>query len=251
MAKRKRKKKLEPALVRRDGALCVVYANSASSKRRSFSTYAELLSWSHRAGALTGADVERLERDAAEQRSAAAAVLRRALELRSRFQRIFERLLRRQGPTDTDLEALRVELAAARAAQRLVRSGIGCRWVWGDRGGDDLDRMLWPVVTSMAEVLSTNYCLKVGQCAGEGCDLFFIDRAPGSPRKWCDSKTCGNRARSRKDYERRVKPRRKRVKRPAAEMAAESARKMREAREREAEERSRSRHRKPPGPRVA
>ncbi len=232
----KRKQKQQPKLVRLDGGLCVTFVNSASARRRSFATYAELLAWGLACDAVTGADVEHLERMAAERRADAVAVVQRALELRSRFGRIFERLASRQGPVDSDLERLDAELRSARAAQRFVRSGIGGRWVWGDRGGDDLDRMLWPVVTSMAEVLSTKYCHKVGRCAGEDCDLWFVDRTPGSPRRWCSKKACGSKVSSHRNYQRRVKPRREATKRRVKERFAEQNRKAREAREREAEE---------------
>lgn len=146
--------------------------NSASTQRPSFETYTELLAW----GLRVGADVERLERAATERRAEAAAVVRRALELRARFGRILEGLIDRRQPTDSDLKVLRQELASARAAEHFARSGLGCRWVWGDRSGDDLDRMLWPVVMSMAELLATKYHLKVRRCAGDGCDLLFVDR---------------------------------------------------------------------------
>ncbi len=247
----KRKGKQEPALVRLDGGLCVTLVNSRSAKRRSFETYSELLAWGHACGAVSGADVERLERAAAERRADAAEVVRRALELRARCRRIFQRLMDRQQPLDSDLEVLRAELATARAAQYFARSGLGCRWVWGDRGGDDLDRMLWPVATSMGEVLSTKYCLKVGRCAGEGCDLMFVDRSPGSRRKWCVKRTCGRKVTSRRDYQRRVKPAREASKRRVREKLREENRRAREAREREAEERPAFRDGKRPGPRVA
>lgn len=211
------KGKQEPELVRRDGGLCVTFVNSASAKRRSFQTYAELLAWGHSHGAVTSAEVERLERLAAERPADAEAVAGRALELRDCCERTLRGLIRRRGPSEADVERLHAELLAVRSAERWVRSGLGCRWVLGDRGGDDLDRMLWPVATSMAEVLSTKYCHKVRECAGEGCNLLFVDRAPGSPRKWCSMKACGNKVKSRRDYHRRVKPERERARKIAAE----------------------------------
>ncbi len=204
MAKQKRER--QPELVRRDGGLCVAFVNTLSAKRRSFSTYAELLAWGRRCGAVTDADIERLERAAAERPDAAAAVLGRALELRACLERILKGLIRRRGPSDADVATLEAELVAVRSAERWVRSGLGCRWVLGDRGGDDLDRVLWPVATSMAEVLSTKYCANAGRCAGEGCDLLFVDRTPGSRRRWCDKNACGSKIHSRRHYHRRVKP---------------------------------------------
>ncbi len=234
----KRRNKQEPELVRRDGGLCVTFVNSRSSQRASFSTYRELLRWSLDHGTLTGADVERLERVAAERPSDAAEVARRARELRDRCARIFDGLIQRQGPNNSDLDVLNVELALASAAQRLVRSGLGCRLVWSDHRGDDLDRMLWPVATSMEKLLLTKYHLKVGRCAGDGCDLLFVDRTPGSPRKWCSMKACGNKVKSRRDYHRRVKPQQEESKRLAEIAMGERIRKLREARQREAAERS-------------
>ncbi len=227
----KRKSKQEPELVRRDGAVCVAFVNTASAKRRSFRTYAELLAWGLACGTLTTAEVERFERAAADSPDATAAVARRAIELRSCCERVLKGLIRRRGPSDADLAMLEAELVAVRSAERLVRDGIGCRWVLGDRGGDDLDRVLWPVVTSIAEVLLSKYRFRVGQCAGKGCDLLFLDRAPGSPRRWCDRNACGSKINSRRDYRRRVKPVQEQRKRQAARRNEEYRRKLREARE--------------------
>ncbi len=232
----KGKAKQGPLGVRRDGGLCVTFANSASAKRRSFSSYAELLAWGQRLGGLTGADAERLERIAAERPGDAEAVVRRAFELRDSCRRTLRGLSRRRGSSEADFEILHAELMAARSAERWVRDGIGCQWVVGDRGGDDLDRMLWPVARSIAELLETRYRLKVGECAGEGCDLLFVDRSPGSPRRWCDKEACGSKINSRRHYQKRVKPRRAAAKKQRARSNEEYRRKLREARKRDAEE---------------
>ncbi len=224
MAKRERGQ--QPEVVRRDGGLCVTFVNTASAKRRSFETYAELLAWGLRCGAVTGGAAERLERTAAERPDDAAGVVRRALDLRACCGRILKGLSRRRRPTEADLELLDADLRAARAAERLVPHGLGCRWVVGDRGGDDLDRVLWLVVSSMAEVLTTKYHLKVGRCAGENCDLLFVDRTPGSPRRWCDRNACGSKINSRRDYRRRVKPVREQRKKRAKERQREYRRKL-------------------------
>ncbi len=247
----KRQRKQQPKVVRRDGGLCVTFANSASAKRKSFSTYAELVAWGLRLGALTGADAERLERTAVERPEDAGAVLRRAFELRDACRRTLRGLIRRRGLSDADLESFRAELTAARSAERWVRDGIGCRWVVGDRGGDDLDRVLWPVVTSIAEVLETKYRFKAGECAGESCDLLFVDRSPGSARKWCAKEACGSKINSRKYYQNRVKPRRKEAKARLERYYEERRRKLREEREREVEESRLRPAGKRPGPRVA
>ncbi|MEE8523251.1 MAG: CGNR zinc finger domain-containing protein [Thermoanaerobaculia bacterium] len=93
------------------------------------------------------------------------------------------------------------------ASRHLVATSGGYRWTWGDAGGEDLDRMLWPVLLSAADLLTSRYRERVGQCAGEGCGLIFVTRNSGRPRKWCGV-VCRNRNASRKHYRLRVKPKR-------------------------------------------
>ncbi len=217
VVKRKRKLSDQPEPVRRDGALCANFVNTLARPRRSFATYRELVAWGVGSGAIVDRDVQRLVLAAARRPEAAAEVLRRGLELRDGLRRILLALAGRQDLPGVDLEALNVELAAAFSARRLTpvkgpltTTGSRCRWLWADRDGDELDRMLWPVVSCAADILSTPSCHKVRLCAAEGCDVLFVDRTSGSPRKWCSAK-CGNRVRALRDYHRRVKPAKQRV----------------------------------------
>ncbi len=209
MAKRQAKQQL-PELVRRDGALCATFVNSAREKRRGFASYAELVAWSVTQGTLSDDQARRLEGLAADRPADAAGIVDRALALRDGLRRILQGLAARQGPPADALVFLNAEVAAVLPIRRLIPVGKGCRWAWGDRDGDDLDRMLWPLVLSAADVLSTKDHRRVRQCAGEDCGLVFIDRTPGSPRKWCSMSACGNRVKALRHYRRVVKPRRNR-----------------------------------------
>ncbi len=208
MAKRKTSK--QPELVRQDGGLCPHFVNTANARRRSIRSYADLLDWGQRAGALTSSDAQRLARAAEEAPAEAEAVLGRAQELRQLLERILLALLQHQGPAAADLEALSAARGEVLAAQRLGPAAAG-GWLpfWGDRGGDDLDRMLWPVVLSAVETLSPKWYRKVRRCAGEACDLFLVDRSPGRARTMC--RRCGARSRSHKHYHRKVKPYRRQL----------------------------------------
>ncbi len=204
----KRKLRQYPEIVRQDGSLCTHFVNTASGKRPGIGTYGDLLDWGQRAGVLGAADAQRLERTAAERPGDAAAALGRVLQVRACLERILLALTGRRRPAGADLDAIAAALGAARSAHRFVPADAGGYLLgWGDRGGDDLERVLWPVLTSAAEVLSPEEFYRVGQCAGEDCTLFFVDRSPGSPRKWC--RRCGGRVRSRKHYRTKIKPARK------------------------------------------
>lgn len=206
-AKRRKKTSREPEAVRRDGGLCPAFVNTASAKREPIGSYADLLVWCQRCGILDDAAALRLERDAGERPDAAGAALRRALELRDAMRRILLALAARETPPAADVEALNGVLDQAR--RRLVPTADGGhRWGWVDRDGDELEAPLWPVVISAAEILTTRFRRRVGQCAGEGCDLFFVDRASGSPRRWCEKRLCGQPVNSRRHYQRKIKPER-------------------------------------------
>ncbi len=213
--RRKRPASVEPELgaayrVRRDGALCAVFVNTASTKRRPrdagpLATWKDLLAWGKESGVLGSGDVEVLQR-AAEIPAFVAVALHRVAELRLLLERILLALASDREPDPSDLGALNAELA--RASHLLVRTAGGYRWVWSPGDGDDLDRLLLPVVVSTAEVLASKDRHPVRRCSGRDCDLLFVDRTPGSHRRWCDDGTCGRRARARRRYHATLKPRR-------------------------------------------
>ncbi len=225
MAKRKRRKKSqEPELVRRDGALCAVFVNAALASRPPVATYAELLAWGRANGALEEAEAERLERAAAERPADAEAVEGRTAAVRSLVERILLALADLRMPAAADLEALNAELRVVFAARHLAPGAGGFEWVWDDGeacGGRDLERVLWPVLLSLAEVLSSEQHLYVRRCAGRDCELLFVDRSPGRHRRWCSRKKCGDRARALGFYHRAIKPQQVRRKRRELSVSSE------------------------------
>ncbi len=191
---------------RSDGALCVTFVNTASAKRRALETYGDLVAWGVETGALSAPDGSRLLDAAAEHPGAAGGVVRRARTLIRRLERIFVALAAGRRPAAADFEALNAELRRVMSARQLVATHGGYQWSWGELDGEDLDRMLWPVVLSAGNLLVTGDRERVRQC-GEGCGLWFIARGAGRPRKWCGV-TCRNRASSKTHYHRKIKPKR-------------------------------------------
>ncbi len=210
MAKRKTKLSEMPEQVRHDGDLVANFVNTANPKRRSIGSYADLLGWGQRSGVLAASDGERLGRMAVERPADAEAVVRRTGELLRCLERILTALSRRRAPADADVETLNGFLGEALSHRRLVPAASGHRLGWGNGGGDDFDRVLWPVAVAAADVLCSKYRHKVYRCPGEGCGLFLVDRTPGKPRRWCT--VCGNRHRTSKHYRSRVRPRKQAAK---------------------------------------
>ncbi len=212
MAKRKRKRTSEgPEVVDRDGGLGVNFVNTGRVRRPSIASYGDLLDWAQRSGALSDVDAQRL-RDAAEERpDDAAAVLRRSQALRRQMDRILVEIVAERPPAPEDLDAFNAELHLVLRVRHLVPTDGGCRWAAGD--GSELDRVLWPVVLSAAELFCSQETSQIRRCADPECAAFFVDRSPGTRRKWCDPKRCGHRTRSLRHYHQRVKPMKESIRR--------------------------------------
>jgi predicted RNA-binding Zn ribbon-like protein len=83
----------------------------------------------------------------------------------------------------------------------VVRTGRGFGWGW-TVSDTSLERLLWPVARSAAELLVSGAADDVRECASETCSWLFLDRSPRRSRRWCSMKTCGNRDKVRRFYAR-------------------------------------------------
>ena len=159
--------------------------------------YGDLLAWAECAGALTRSESRRLGRRAASDPRAAASAMATAAELREALYRIFKSVVENWTPRPADMEVLQRELSMARAHQRLTRVSGAFVWTWDD-SDRTLDRVLWPVAGSAAELLTSNDRAMIRQCGGDDCGWMFLDTSRNHSRQWCNMRDCGNRAKVRR-----------------------------------------------------
>jgi predicted RNA-binding Zn ribbon-like protein len=186
----------------------VSFANTVSDRRRAPRDFAELAAWLVRHGALDPADAERLGTVAAEHADEAAAVFAFADRARQLLWRLFNELADHRKLSPALLEEVNAELVDALPRERIVAAKNGFRWERQVGGAGGLERTLRPVILSAAEILTSRYFAQVARCAGEGCDLLFVRRTSGSPRRWCSMKSCGKLVKSRRHYQEKIKPQR-------------------------------------------
>jgi len=186
------------------GELCLDFANTVECRlsdhtHEFVNSYRDLVLWSQHAGVLTDEQAERLLQDARGRPEEADAVLERAIELRETIYRVFTAVIVGCSPDSASLDALNGFLAQALSQLRVVNTSDGFSFDWA---GDDqiLDRVLWPIVQSAADLLTSDELSRVKQCAG--CGWLFVDRSRNHSRRWCDMRVCGNRAKARRYYER-------------------------------------------------
>lgn len=165
--------------------------------RDKLSGYADLVAWGAHAGLIAGIEAREILRLGEKQSKAASAVYERALRLRKTIYRIFKCLVEDWRPDPNDIASFNEELSIARTHEQLVPSGKKLSWGWDDPGGD-LDRVLWPIALSAAELLTSGDLSRVRQCGGKACGWLFLDTSRNRSRQWCDMKDCGNLAKVRR-----------------------------------------------------
>jgi len=188
------------------GRLCLDFVNTVSGSRsrptEHLNSYQDLVSWGRQAEIVGDEDARHLTELARRRPDDAAQVLADGLRLREAMFRIFcgagECLPQRHD----DMSLVNAALSRALSHVRLEATSEGCVRVWnGDR--DALDQMLWPVLRSAMDLLSSaEERTRVHKCESPGCDWLFLDTSRNRSRRWCDMKSCGNRAKARRYYER-------------------------------------------------
>jgi len=163
--------------------------------------YADLVGWAEKTGVLTADGAASLTQRSAKAPAEAEKTLKRAKKIREALYGILTAKAHGKDVPASDLAAVNRAAADLHARSRLVTKDGGFAWEL-DAGEDELDGLLWPVVRSALDLLTSPEALeRVGQCADEGgCGWLFWDTSRNKSRRWCDMGDCGNRAKVRRYY---------------------------------------------------
>ncbi len=189
------------------GALCLDFANTVEwhagdQPQEMLTSYQDLVAWGRHAGVLSGPTAGLLLREGRRHPKEAEEVLREAVALREALYRVFVALAGRNTPAVEDLRLLNEAVSRALLQLRIVPTPGGFEWDWRHEGAA-LDRVLWPIARSAADLLTGTDLSRLRQCADDrGCGWLFLDRSRNRSRRWCDMSACGNRAKARQHYRR-------------------------------------------------
>jgi predicted RNA-binding Zn ribbon-like protein len=189
----------------RTGWLCLDFANTvgwhaSNSPVESLNNYADLIEWSADRGVISGDAKDALLRKSEEKPAEARSVLEKAREVRESIYKMLSDTVHGHPVKITDLKGFNKALTGTLSHSRLTPYGRGLRWDW-DSGSDKLDSVIWPVVRSAVDLMTSEAINRVGQCADEkGCGWLFWDSSRNRSRRWCDMSDCGNRAKVRRFY---------------------------------------------------
>ncbi len=190
------------------GRLCLDYVNTVDPRvgnhRREFlASYPDLVHWSRRVGVLTEDEAQDLLRDARHRPTEMSAAFEQAIALREVMYRVFSTVARRAFTEIADLDTLKAAFVEALTHARLIPTTHGFQWGWAE-GRDTLNWMLWPLVRSAVELLTSEEVKRVKECPGLGdCGWLFLDTSKNGSRQWCSMEGCGSRAKMRRQYARK------------------------------------------------
>lgn len=114
-------------------------------------------------------------------------------ELRDLVRGVVSRVADGREPTETQVRSL----------NRVLRDGVHHHVLRPDPAGatftvnqvgDELDQARAAVAGSLAHYLADHDRRRLRVCANDTCRWLFVDRSPAGRRRWCDMRTCGNRA---------------------------------------------------------
>jgi len=188
------------------GNPCLDFADTVDNRtgdhpQELLTEYGRLLQWGEEAGVITARTAERLHHLAAEAPGNAQITLRTSIQLRDTIYDIFSAVAQRRVIPTTALAILNHAVRQAAQHAQLIHANRRVTWEWIEPE-NNLDSMLWPVSRAAAELLIGEQVGYVRQCASESCSWLFLDKTKNHRRRWCDMKSCGNRDKARRYYQR-------------------------------------------------
>jgi len=179
------------------GCLSLNFANTIDNRvdpsryKDLLGTYGDIVSWARAAGAITSDTAGRLCELVTRHPRKAISAFERAISLRETIYRTFAALSGARAPSEHDIESICTAFADAGRGLSMVPTGNGVEAHW-DIDPEDASSFLAPIALSASRLLLCGDFRRLKQC--QGCGWLFLDQSKGGRRRWCDMKTCGNRA---------------------------------------------------------
>jgi predicted RNA-binding Zn ribbon-like protein len=191
------------------GILCLDFANTISRRedpehrREHLAGYADLAAFARQSGLFSPNQTNHLCAYAERHPNQALRTFHKAIALRETLYHAFSATSQHQSTATDDLQ--QINDAALEALQHrflALANGGDYRWEWLWDEKNPLERILWPVAQSAAELLTSDKLRTVRFCEAPDCQWLFLDHSRNRSRRWCDMTSCGNRQKARRHYRR-------------------------------------------------
>ena len=184
--------------------LCLDFANTLSWRGTAAPVEAlggvpELVAWLARVGQQTSPAAGTIADWPRRHPKRAARLFAECIKVRETIFRCCFAVASAKAVAEADVAVLNRALADAPPRQRLSRDSAGFAWAV-EREPPSAAMLLAPVLWSAADLLTRADRLHVRRCANDACLWLFIDRSKTGSRRWCDTASCGNRAKAQRHY---------------------------------------------------
>lgn len=164
--------------------------------------YKDLLEWCSRINLITQEKKLILTKESERLHLQSSIVYNLALELRECLYRIFCNAIENKPINHADLYIFNQHLH--NSFRHLTLRARGNKYYPEFNDSNTLDSVLWPIVKSALELITSDKLLtKLKQCGGGACGWIFLDTSRNRSRKWCSMNDCGNRAKVKRHYQKR------------------------------------------------
>ncbi len=190
------------------GSLCLDFVNTVDRSQKGYTEdwlvdYTALVAWGQYVQIVTPDTARQILDLAHQEPDLAIQAWREAIALRETIHRLFTAIAAQKPLSSEDLAIFNSHLhKSLRQLQvvpnPLISHPLSCIWEWK---GIHLEMILWLVVRSTAELLTTPFIAKVRACAAPDCGWIFVDISRNHRRRWCDMESCGNRSKAQRHYQ--------------------------------------------------
>jgi predicted RNA-binding Zn ribbon-like protein len=188
------------------GHLCLNFTNTVDNRKGKnrkelLTSYVDLLKWAEEAEILRTKDAGHLQGMADAAPGNAKSALRAAVRLREALYDLFSAVTERRKIPVTALSVLNAAVQRAAQHERITQDHQRFHWKLS-LPQSSLHSIIWPIARSAANLLTSDELVNVRQCASSDCAWLFLDSTKNHRRRWCEMRTCGNRAKARRYYQR-------------------------------------------------
>jgi predicted RNA-binding Zn ribbon-like protein len=191
------------------GNLALDFVNTVDSRptdhpNELLPTYNELFSWARQAKLRSRMEELNLIKKADRHPNDAEAARKSALALRELLFLIFNNVIDGKKIPEDTLAKWNKYVQRSNDSYQMIKTKDGFSW---EVSADPLefDAILWPIIHSAVELMTSSNIEKLRRCAADNCDWLFLDMSKAGNRRWCDMTVCGNRTKAQRYYSKKRK----------------------------------------------
>ncbi len=171
--------------------LCVDFANTVPPGR-AISSWADLVAFLEATGIVGAAQRRLLLELATTAPETTAAVVRKALRLRSALRKILEAVASGLSIFPERIAPVNALLRLTEGYDQLMPAAGGWRLGFVERE-QRVEWLLAAIARSAAQLIAEGPGAPVRKCGNPACVLYFYDTSRTGRRRWCSMAVCGNR----------------------------------------------------------